>query len=61
MAGALALNVALNAVLIPAWGAVGAAWAAVVGELLLAVALITLVLRQARRSRWAEPATVGAA
>jgi O-antigen/teichoic acid export membrane protein len=61
MAGALVLNVALNAALIPAWGAVGAAWATVVGESLLAVALLTLLVRQARRSRRAEPATVGAA
>jgi len=41
MAGALVLNVALNAALIPAWGVVGAAWTAVVGESLLAVALLS--------------------
>jgi O-antigen/teichoic acid export membrane protein len=61
MAGALVLNVALNAALIPSWGAVGAAWATVVAESLLAMALLTLVVRQARRSRRAAPATVGAA
>ena len=49
MAGALVLNVALNAALIPAWGTIGAAWTAVVGESLLAVALLSFHLENVYR------------
>ena len=61
MAGALVLNVGLNAALIPTWGAVGAAWATLVAESLLAIALLALLVRHARRSPRAEPGMVGAA
>ncbi|HET8622522.1 MAG TPA: hypothetical protein VFM14_03085 [Gemmatimonadales bacterium] len=61
MTGTLVLNVALNAALTPVCGAVNVACAAAVGELLLAAALLRLVVREARLSRRAERAMVGAA
>jgi Na+-driven multidrug efflux pump len=58
MVGALVVNVALNALLIPGWGALGAAWTTVIGESLLAVTLLSLVVRSARRTRRRELAAV---
>ena len=51
----------MNALVIPAWGAVGAAWTTVIGECLLALTLVSLVVRGARRLRRSELTTVGAA
>lgn len=52
---ALGLNLALNGVLIPAWGIVGAAWATVWTEVLITVACGgALVARQTRAVRLAE-------
>jgi O-antigen/teichoic acid export membrane protein len=61
MAVALVFNVSLNALLIPAFGAVGAAWTTVIGESVLALTMVSLVVRGARRLRRPELATVGAA
>jgi O-antigen/teichoic acid export membrane protein len=61
MAAGLAANVSANAVVIPTWGMVGAAWTTVVGESLLAVTLVSLVVRGARRMRRSQLATVSVA
>jgi O-antigen/teichoic acid export membrane protein len=61
MAAALAFNVSVNAVVIPTWGTVGAAWTTVIGEILLALTLVSLVAEGTRRVRRSERATVGAA
>jgi O-antigen/teichoic acid export membrane protein len=61
MAVAVLGNVSMNAVAIPTWGAVGAAWTSVIGESLLALALTSMVVRGARRLRGTELAPVGAA
>lgn len=61
MAVAVVFNVSMNALVIPAWGAVGAAWTTVIGECLLALTLVSLVVRGARRLRRSELTTVGAA
>jgi O-antigen/teichoic acid export membrane protein len=45
-AGALAANIGLNAMLIPDWGATGAAWATLVTEVLLTVAWSTVLARR---------------
>lgn len=53
----LALNVGLNAVLIPAWGPTGAAWATLGSESLLAVGSL-LVVWSALRVREGRPAPI---
>jgi O-antigen/teichoic acid export membrane protein len=60
-AAAVVFNVSMNALVIPAWGAVGAAWTTVIGESLLALTLAALVVRAARRLPRAELAGAGAA
>lgn len=49
MTGCVLLNVVLNAVTIPRWGAVGAAWSSVVSQSLLAAVLMRLNLRALAR------------
>jgi O-antigen/teichoic acid export membrane protein len=61
MAVAVLGNVAMNAVVVPTWGPVGAAWTTVIGELLLALALTSMVVRGARTLRATTLATVGTA
>jgi O-antigen/teichoic acid export membrane protein len=51
MAVAVLGNVSLNAVAVPAWGPIGAAWTTVIGETLLAATLTSMVVRTARRLR----------
>ena len=51
MAVAVLGNVSMNAVAVPTWGPLGAAWTTVIGESLLALALTSMVVRGARRLR----------
>ncbi|MHC4503515.1 MAG: oligosaccharide flippase family protein [Planctomycetota bacterium] len=53
------INIALNAIVIPAWGAVGAAWATVTTQSLLALVLVPVV-RSAIREGSAKPPGEGA-
>jgi O-antigen/teichoic acid export membrane protein len=45
------VNIILNSIAIPLWGALGAAWATVISEMILAVWLIRLNFGQLRISR----------
>ena len=56
----LALNIGLNAVFIPRWGPMGAAWATLGSEVLLAVGSLAVVW-SALRARESRPAAVVAA
>jgi O-antigen/teichoic acid export membrane protein len=61
MAVAVLGNVSMNAVAVPAWGPVGAAWTTVIGECLLALALTSMVVRGARKLRATDLVPVGTA
>ena len=52
---AVFLNVALNAAVIPRWGAVGAAWTTFASEMLVAVLMLRLVVRGIRERLRAGP------
>lgn len=55
MALAVVLNVALNAAVIPRWGAIGAAWTTLASELLIAALMLRLVARGIRQRLSAGP------
>lgn len=52
------INIVLNSISIPAWGAVGAAWTTLVSETFLTVCLIGLIIQQLWRLSTGEPKSI---